>query len=73
MFNQMNYPPVNELEQKIGCRYMLVTTVAKRARQILVSREKDINTKPVSSAVEELYEGKLDIEFPPEYYQTSEK
>lgn len=73
MFNQMNHPPVNELEQKAGCRYMLVTTVAKRARQILVSREKDINTKPVSSAVDELYNGQLDIDFPPEYYQTSEK
>lgn len=27
----MNKPAVNELQQKVGCRYMLVTTVAKRA------------------------------------------
>ena len=27
----MNYPPLNELQAKAGCRYLLVTTVAKRA------------------------------------------
>lgn len=30
----MNYPPLNELQAKAGCRYLLVTTVAKRARQL---------------------------------------
>ena len=32
----MNKPAVNELQQKVGCRYMLVTTISKRARQLLV-------------------------------------
>ena len=37
MSHQMNHPPVVELENIAGCRYMLVTAVAKRARQLLVS------------------------------------
>ncbi|MCH5279298.1 MAG: DNA-directed RNA polymerase subunit omega [Christensenellaceae bacterium] len=74
MSNQMNHPPVVELEQKAGCRYMLVTTVAKRARQLLVSKsEAETNTKPVSHAVDELYNDKLKIKYPNEYFQTSEK
>lgn len=74
MSHQMNHPPVVELEQKAGCRYMLVTTVAKRARQILVSKADDeINAKPVAKAVDELYNGKLNIKYPNEYFQTSEK
>lgn len=39
MSHQMNHPPVVELENIAGCRYMLVTAVAKRARQLLVSKE----------------------------------
>ena len=30
----MNRPPVNELVEKAGSRYMLVTAVAVRARQL---------------------------------------
>ena len=37
MSHQMNDPPVVELENIAGCRYMLVTAVAKRARQRQVS------------------------------------
>ena len=37
MSHQMNHPPVVELENIAGCRYMLVTAVAKRARQLLLS------------------------------------
>lgn len=74
MSNQMNHPPVVELEQKAGCRYMLVTAVAKRARQLLVSKsEAETNTKPVSLAVDELYTDRLKIQYPNEYFQTSEK
>lgn len=57
----MNRPPVNELEQKVGCRYALVTAVAKRARQIMQNPDVDSGIKPVSAAIEELYEEKLKI------------
>ncbi len=72
MNHQMNHPPVVELENKAGCRYMLVSVVSKRARQI---QDADKNTpqKPVAIAVEELDEGELNITYPPEYFQTSEK
>lgn len=68
----MNQPPVNEIEVKAGCRYMLVTSVAKRARQIMKTREDIGNEKPVSIAVEELNEDKLVIRYPDEYRKTSE-
>ena len=63
MSHQMNHPPVVELENIAGCRYMLVTAVAKRARQLLVSKEES----------SELYNGELCVRYPAEYYQTSEK
>ena len=68
----MNQPPVNEIEVKAGCRYMLVTSVAKRARQIMRSGEDIGCEKPVSLAVEELNEDKLTIKYPDEYRKTSE-
>ena len=58
----MNYPPLNELQAKAGCRYLLVTTVAKRARQL-----QDDPEKLVSVAVDELYNDKLEIITPEEY------
>ena len=68
----MNQPPVNEIEVKAGCRYMLVTSVAKRARQIMRSGEDIGNEKPVSIAVEELSEDRLKVIYPDEYKKTSE-
>lgn len=68
----MNQPPVNEIEVKAGCRYMLVTSVARRARQIMRSGEDIGNEKPVSIAVEELNENKLTIRYPDEYKKTAE-
>ena len=56
----MNYPPLNELQAKAGCRYLLVTTVAKRARQLQDDPEKLV-------AVDELYNDKLEIITPEEY------
>ena len=73
MSHQMNHPPVVELETIAGCRYMLVTAVAKRARQLLVSKEESSDKKPVAKAVDELYNGELCVRYPAEYYQTSEK
>ncbi|MEG1548609.1 MAG: DNA-directed RNA polymerase subunit omega [Clostridia bacterium] len=63
----MNNPPLNELQDKVGCRYMLVTVVAKRARQLLVDPERTGDQKPVPMAVNELYKDELDIRYPEEY------
>lgn len=65
----MNKPNVNELQQKVGCRYMLVTTVAKRARQLLADPETLGERKPVSAAVDELYNGRLTMQFPEDYHK----
>ncbi|MBO6147319.1 MAG: DNA-directed RNA polymerase subunit omega [Lachnospiraceae bacterium] len=50
----------------VNSRYSIVLATAKRARQIVDGSEPMIETneydKPLSTAVEELYEGKLKIE-----------
>ena len=63
----MNKPPLNELQSKVGCRYMLVTVVAKRARQLMGNEERLQNRKPVSYAVDERYHDQLSIKFPEDY------
>ena len=60
----MLYPPVADLVDKIGSRYQLVNLVAKRAR--VISEQSELNQeplerKPVSSAIDEVYTGKLTI------------
>ena len=62
----MNYPSLNELVEKAGCRYLLVTAVANRARQLQDHPEKLGSNKPVSMAVDELYHGKLVLNAPKE-------
>lgn len=62
----MNYPPLTDLQKKVGCRYMLVTTVAKRARQLMEDPEKLDDRKPVSTAVDELFNDKLEVVLPEE-------
>ena len=60
----MLYPPVADLVGKVGSRYQLVNLVARRARAIsMESEEKAISLerKPVSSAIDEVYTGKLSI------------
>jgi DNA-directed RNA polymerase omega subunit len=57
----MNYPPLNELVGKVNCRYMLVGAVSKRARKLMSEPEKVKERKPVSVAVEEMWEGKLEV------------
>lgn len=60
----MLYPPVADLVNKVGSRYALVNLVAKRARNIASDAEKNgeaLNKKAVSSAIEEVYTGKLSI------------
>lgn len=60
----MLYPPVAELVEKTGSRYQLVNLVAKRARDISADAEENgeiLDKKPVSSAIDEVYTGKLTI------------
>ena len=60
----MLYPPVAELVDKIGSRYQLVNLVARRARAIYAESEEEqipLERKPVSSAIDEVYTGKLSI------------
>ena len=60
----MLYPPVAELVEKVGSRYQLVNLVARRARVISAEAEENgvpLERKPVSSAIDEVYTGKLAI------------
>lgn len=60
----MLYPPVAELVDKIGSRYQLVNLVAKRARAISADAEEKqlpLEKKAVSSAIDEVYTGKLSM------------
>ncbi len=63
----MNYPGVTELVDKVGCRYMLVMAVARRARQLLNDPDKLGEKNPVTKAVEELYSDKITLDYPEEY------
>lgn len=61
----MLYPAMRDLLARVPSRYQLVNVVACRARQI--SREAEssgipLDDKPVSIAVREVAEGRLDIE-----------
>lgn len=60
----MLYPPMADLVEKVGSRYLLVNLVARRARQISSAAEENgdpLNKKPVSTAIEEIYAGKLTV------------
>jgi DNA-directed RNA polymerase subunit omega len=51
-------------EEKLKSRYSIVIASSKRAREIIGGEEVLISnnfTKPLSNAVNELYEGKIDI------------
>lgn len=61
----MLYPPMAALVEKVGSRYLLVNLVARRARDIANTAEENgekLEKKPVSSAIDEVYSGKLTIE-----------
>lgn len=61
----MLYPPMAELVDKVGSRYQLVNLVARRARTISSEAEENgeaLDKKPVSTAIDEVYTGKLTIE-----------
>ncbi|MGN0982325.1 MAG: DNA-directed RNA polymerase subunit omega [Candidatus Limivicinus sp.] len=60
----MLYPPVADLVDKIGSRYQLVNLVARRARSISAQAEErqiPLEKKAVSTAIDEVYSGKLSI------------
>jgi len=60
----MLYPPMSDLVNKVGSRYLLVNLVAKRARKIASEADaagEPLTKKPVSSAIDEVFTGKLTI------------
>lgn len=60
----MLYPPMKDLLKQIPSRYMLVNVVAQRARQISSEAEEaeiPLDDKPVSIAIREVSEGKIDM------------
>lgn len=60
----MLYPAMNKLTSYIPNRYMLVNVVARRARQIAETAEETgeqhLTEKPVTLAIHEVADGKLD-------------
>ena len=59
----MLYPAMNTLTSYVPNRYMLVNVVARRARQIAEIAEENgqpLTEKPVTLAIHEVAEGKLD-------------
>ncbi|QUI22919.1 DNA-directed RNA polymerase subunit omega [Vallitalea pronyensis] len=51
-------------EEKLKSRYSIVIASSKRAREIIAGDDvltEEIYTKPLSNAVNELFEGKIDI------------
>lgn len=61
----MLYPPINELLDITGNRYVLVNTVSKRARQLVDNTKNSISdfneSKPVSVATLEVFDGKISV------------
>ncbi|OUQ80563.1 DNA-directed RNA polymerase subunit omega [Flavonifractor sp. An100] len=59
----MLYPAMKDLLKKVPSRYQLVNVVAHRAREIASEAEltgEPLEDKPVSIAIREVAEGKLD-------------
>ena len=53
---------MSDLTEKVGSHYQLVNLVARRARAIASEAEENqlpLDRKPVSSAIDEVYTGKL--------------
>lgn len=60
----MLYPPMSDLVEKVGSRYLLVNLVARRARKLSADAESEgdvLEKKPVSAAIDEVYTGKLTV------------
>ena len=55
-------PSIDELLEKVESRYMLVTVIAKRAREIVAGDDIMVETedkKPINIAIQEFDEGRL--------------
>ena len=66
----MLYPPVADLLKNVDSRYLLVNVVAHRARQIAAEAEafqEELPEKPVTLAIQEVADGKLDASLKDEY------
>ena len=66
----MLYPPVADLLKNVQSRYLLVNVVAQRARQIATEAEvlgEELTDKPVTLAIREVAEEKLDGSLKEEY------
>ena len=61
MYMSLNEPPVDKLIDKLGNKYALSVLVAKRAKEITISRADFFNEnrriKPVSVASSEFFDG----------------
>ena len=58
----MLYPAMTTLNENVPNRYLLVNVVARRARQIAEAADESgerLKEKPVTSAINEVAEGKL--------------
>lgn len=63
----MLYPAMKDLLQQVPSRYQLVNVVAHRARQIAADADEQgypLNDKPVSLAIQEVADGKVDLTVP---------
>ena len=72
----MLYPAMNVLTSVIPNRYLLVNVVAHRARQIAEAAEESgerLTEKPVTMAINEVAEGRLDPETMAEVEQLVER
>jgi len=66
----MLYPPVATLLKDVESRYLLVNVVAHRARQIAAEAEEfheELLEKPVTLAIQEVADGKLNATLKEEY------
>lgn len=66
----MLYPPVADLLKDVESRYLLVNVVAHRARQIAQEAEdfgEELMEKPVTLAIREVADGKLNASLKDEY------
>lgn len=55
-------PSIDKLLEKVESRYMLVTIIAKRAREIVAGDDIMVDTedkKPINIAIQEFNEGRL--------------
>ena len=57
----MLYPPMSVLAEKAGSRYLLVNLVARNIAAAAQAAGEPLDTKPVSMAIDEVYDGRLQV------------